>query len=1209
MSAGQRKETKMAVEFTNAQRTAIDVRGRTMLVSAAAGSGKTATLTERIIRELTDPEAPAEISDMLIVTFTRAAAGELRARIGAALSDALARDPENRHLSRQLIAVGGARICTIDSFYLDVVRENFQRLGLPASFRLADDSELSPLRRECMQNVIERLHISDPDFSRLCDCLTTARGDARLADTLLGIIPRLECLPRGMDTPADDADMLDREADGDFFSSRAGRCVLASLCDTLDDRKRTLASILDEIEDDPIYPAASVKAIRYDFDTVLALAGAAADGNEAELRRLFADYSPLNLGRFKSGEKTPRAEEIMAIRAKIRDGLIATRKKYFLMTPDEIRLAQRDTAVMLRVLSRALAAYRDAFREVKSSRSICEFSDIRSYAYSLLISADGTPTGTALDWRARFSEIFVDEYQDTDPVQDAIFRAVARPDNLFMVGDIKQSIYSFRGAEPSIFAAYRRDFAPITDGDRQNAPGAVFMSENFRCSKNIVDFTNAVSSYLFRESEASQYPHGIGYRPEDDLIFSRSGSCDEKVDIVLIDPAPAEAEDGTPPPISPADPEIEYVCQRIAELIAAGHQPGEVAVLSRTKDLAADVSKRLAALGISAANSVGEDLFADPEVLMLVSLLSAIDNPQRDIPLAAALRSPIFGFSLADLVRIRSGRTDGSLYDSVTEYSDNGVSPDLAARCRAALDRLAGWRAYAEAMPVDRLMRRVFDETTALMYSGSDPARARLSPTARRANLRRLYEYARKFDSSVFRGLSGFVAHINGMISEGIKIESDASAVRGAVSIMTIHKSKGLEFPYVFLIGFGKGFNQADAGDSFCFSPDAGMAMRLAGTDGISKLDTPMRRAAADRNAELYAEEEIRVLYVAMTRARDKLIITAKTGRSGSEHLLADAAQRASRGGRAAVIGAPSRICWILSALAAAACDEYCTVTTVNAADISTVETPRAASAAEESATAGELAGIIKERIEYVYPYSHLAGVPAKLSVSGLFPGALDDPDTRAPGARSAGGEARIPSFMETDPHRALTGAQLAAACGTATHLFLQFCDFSRLDGTPDAVDGEAARLTSLGYISSADAGLLRRDELLAFSRSSLFNEIRRAREVHRETRFNVMLPAAQFTTSAELAHDLDGEQILVQGVIDLFFTDENGSLVLCDYKTDRLSRAELSDPSLAAKKLAAAHSEQLGYYCAALGRITGKLPDRVTVYSLALGDCIDIPT
>lgn len=1192
----------MAVEFTNSQRTAIETRGRTLLVSAAAGSGKTATLTERIIRELTDRESPADISEMLIVTFTRAAAGELRTRISTALSAALARDPGDRRLARQLIAAGNARICTIDSFYLDVVRENFQRLGLPASFRLADDSELKPLRRECMQRVTERMYASDADFPRLCDCLTTVRGDAGLADTLLGIIPRFECLPRGMNVPADDADLLDHEAEGDFFKSRAGRCALDSICDLLDDSRRMLAACVEEISGDAVYPEGYLRAFSYDLETVEALCHCADGADEDGMRRVLADYSPLRLPSFKKGTKPPRAEELAAMRTSFRKKLTGVSSRYFSMTPDEIKAAERDTARMLRALSRVLITYRDAFREEKLSRTVCEFSDIRSYAYSLLISPDGAPTETALEWRERFSEIFVDEYQDTDPVQDAIFRAIARQGNLFMVGDIKQSIYSFRGAEPSIFAGYRRSFAPITPGypggspAEPTQPGAIFMSENFRCSRNIVDFTNAVSSYLFSASEDSPRDHGIGYRPEDDLIFSRSGGGDEKAEVVLID----DPADDSP---VPDDPETEYICSRISKMIVGGCDPGSIAVLSRSKAFAARVAARLSRLGIPAANSVGEDLFANPEVLMFVSLLSAVDNPQRDIPLAGALHSPVFGFTLADLVRIRGGNTNISLFDSLSEYAESGADAALARHCGDTLERLAAWRSYAEAMPVDRVIRRIFDETTALMYAASDRSWSGASVDGR-ANLNRLYEYARRFEASAFRGLSQFVAYVNGMISEGAKIESDASAERGAVAIMTIHKSKGLEFPTVFLAGFGSTFNRREAADNICFSPDTGVTLRLAGSDGISKLDTPMRRAAVDRNLSLAAEEEIRILYVALTRARDKLIITAKAGAAGSERLLADAAARAARGGRAAVIGAPSRISWILTALADGRADGCCTVSCVNSADTVCDDKAAAKAAATPQGVTDALA-ILRRRLEYVYPYSHLSDVPAKLSVSALYPGALDKKSDRTEPADN--GRVRIPAFMREGGAETVDTAELAAARGTATHLFLQFCDFSRLDGSAEAIDREAARMQSIGYISASDAELLRRDELLTFSKSGLFADLMHAAEVHRETRFNIMLPAAQFATDAGLVHDLGDEKLLVQGVIDLFYLDSDGRLVLCDYKTDRLSAAERRDPALAARRLTALHSAQLGYYAEAISQIMGRRPDKVIIYSLCLGDSIEV--
>lgn len=1211
----------MAVSFTKSQRTAIDIHGRTLLISAAAGSGKTATLTERIIRELTDPECPRDISDMLIVTFTRAAAGELRTRISAALSAELALNPSDAHLSRQLIAVGSARICTIDSFYLDVVRENFQRLGLPASFRLADDSELAPLRSDCMQNIIELFYDTEPEFPPLAESLTTARGDARLAEILItDVIPRLECLPRGMYVPADDAELLEQEARRPFFESRAGKSALDSIFDTLDDASRTMSAAVEEISADPIYPEGYIRAFRYDLDTVNALLDAARDPDSEKMRRLLADYSPLRLPSFKKGTKPERAEELAAIRNGCKKSIGDIQSKYFSMSNDEISETQLRTASLLRTLSRLLVSYRDAFREEKNARSICEFSDIRGYAYSLLIDADGNPTPTAMQWRERFSEIFVDEYQDTDPVQDAIFRAVSRGDNLFMVGDIKQSIYSFRGAEPSIFAGYRKSFAPLTPGEEpeDNAPHSVFMSENFRCSENIVNFTNAVSAHLFSASEDSPQAHGIGYRPEDDLIFSRKYDPDvqvpdEKVEITLIEPnAGNDADEEKDDEPTKDDPEISYVCSRIAGMLSSGRDPGDIAVLSRSKKHAAKIAERLSSLGIPAANSVGEDLFANPEVLMFVSILSAIDNPQRDIPLAGALKSPVFGFTLADLVRIRGGNTDISLFDSVTSYSAEGQDSLLADKCSKALARLDSWRSYAEAMPVDRLMRRVWHETSALTYAGADPEQSKRHSSERRANLQRLYEYARRFEVSAFKGLSEFVSYINGMISEGIKIESDASSARGAVSIMTVHKSKGLEFPVVFLVGFGASFNRRDAGENLVFSPEAGMALRLPGDDGISKLDTPMRRAAAYSASALSDEEEIRILYVALTRARDKLIITAKTGKRGSEGLLSDAQTRATRGGRASVIGAPNRISWILTSLATGRGAGSYVINTLSSKEATSesvgVELPEAC---VESAVSDEIEAKLRERFDFTYPYAYLHSVPAKLSVSRLYPGVLDDEETLNTDEllkRADASASRIPSFMADKHDESISGANLAAERGTATHLFLQFCDFSRLDGTQAAIDEEASRLLALGFISEREAELLRRDELVAFSRSDLFGEVRQATGIHREQRFNVMLPAAQFASDIELSSKLKDERVLVQGVMDLFYTDSAGKLVLCDYKTDRLSDKEKRNPELAAAKLISAHREQLAYYCSALELITGKRPDRVLIYSLCLGDTVEVP-
>lgn len=1257
----------MAVRFTTSQRAAIDTHGRTLLISAAAGSGKTATLTERIISELTNKDHPADISRMLIVTFTRAAAGELRTRISAALSAALSDDPDNTHLSNQLVAVAGARICTIDAFYLDVVRENFNRLGISASLRLADAGELLAMQRECMQRTIDGMIAGDPDISQLACSLTTARGDQRLAEVLIPLAARLDSMPRGWNTPADEADRLEREAEGEFTESRAGRCAVDLIYDKLEDVRRTLEDIHNEVAGDESYPARYDAVIESDIETISRLLGAVNAADEAALRRGFEEFDLARLPAFKRGTKTPRADEIAKFRTEMKRQIRDMGRRYFAMSPDEIRAAQRDTARLLRALSRILLSYGEQLDSEKKARGVCDFADIRRYAHTLLISPDGQPTELALAWRDRFTEIFVDEYQDTDSVQDEIFRAISNGRDLFMVGDIKQSIYAFRGAEPSIFADYRRRFEtidPTAGQDEANtAPGAIYMSENFRCARSIVDFANTVSSYLFSVSEDSPRPHGIGYRAEDDLIFARGDDGGVPAEVVLIENADSDAKvealtatddgdttgngngngddngDDSDGAESDDDAEVRYVTSRIAEMIAAGEDPGSIAVLSRSKSFAAGVVRALTALGIPAANSVGEDLFADPEVLMFVSLLSAVDNPQRDIPLAGALRSPIFGLNLSDMVKIKTSGEHISLFDALTSYAEEGRDGDLAAKCRSTLARLADWRAYAEAMPADKLIRRIYADTTALMYSGSDGSRSGLPPTARRANLRRLYEYARRFEGSTFRGLSEFVTYINGMISDGVKIESDASSARGAVSVMTIHKSKGLEFPTVFIVGLGSRFNRRDAAQDLCYSPDAGMGMRLAGADGLTKLDTPMRHAAAEHEVALSAEEELRVLYVALTRAKERLIITARCGRGGSDKLLSDAERRAERGGRASVLTAPSSIVHILTALHGKKTDDFCRISVVKGADIKSVTlADRVQDSNDAAIDTQELAKRLRARIEYRYPHAHISALPAKLSASRLSPSALDDDmqalptladtapsfglqspliaakddtDTHGNGMTEATEpkRTRVPSFMmNEDDKTEADSARTAAQKGTATHLFLQFCDFAALDGTAAAINREAERMQTLGFISPRDTELLRRDELREFSNSRLFEEIKKAPKLYREQRFNIYLPAERFTTDETIARELVGERILVQGVIDLFFTDSCGRLVLCDYKTDRLSRREIADPTLAARRLCAAHSEQLTYYAAALEAIAGHRPDRVLIYSLALGNTIEVP-
>ncbi len=1187
------------MEFTKSQKLAIDLRGRNILVSAAAGSGKTATLTERIIRLLTDKEDPADIDSMLIVTFTRAAAGELRTRISRALSSALALDPTNKHIAKQLTSLGSARICTIDAYYLDLVRSNFQRLELPARFRLADETELALLREEVMNAVIERRYETDPHFIAYADQITTAKGEGKLSESLLELALKINMIPQGTEFLSKCADRYLQDSNSDFVDTYLGKMLINTIGEELKyllHRADRLIKLIDLHSE----AAAYGKAVSCDRDYLNTLNEMLGKASYDELRAYIFDYSPIALGRISSADKSEITEEIKDERNKIKERIIELREREFFAFAEDIPQMSEISAGFCLKTKEILDEYFLSYSNEKSSRNICEFSDLRKYALKLLIDDEGGLTAIAHEEQKKFSHIFVDEYQDTDAIQDLVFRTISNGSNLFFVGDIKQSIYSFRGAEPTVFSSYRKTYLPAEGrSEIPDIPLSVFMSENFRCSPNIISFTNAVCSYLFRETDGDG--HGIGYVAEDDLIASRGAPVsDEKVRIVLLE-RQDENED--------KDIEATYIISEINRLLKEGSRVdgkplkhGDIAILTRSNKEAMKIADSLAEAGIPHANSTGNDLFENQEVLLMLCLLTASDNPQRDIPLAGALRSPIFGFTMSDLVNIRCGKMQMSLFDAICEYAqeDSGDS-DLRAKCRMAIERLDRYRREAEAMPVHRFMRFIWKDTNALVFAGADKRTENRTPIERRRNLRKFYEYARKFEASSFKGLHEFVEYINGIISRGTKITDEDVVTVNTVRIMTVHKSKGLEFPVVFLVGCDKQVNDQDSKKPIVFtaSDNIGLTCKVSDSSGLAQLDTPYRLIAAKRISEISSEEEIRILYVALTRARDSLYIVASGKEGFAEARLSNAMRKADIGGRQTVIQSTRWLDRILISLAASPENKSYLIETPDCTKLT--ETDQSENI-EHSVDPTEVDSIYNEllpSLNFKYPDDNASQIPAKVSVSKLYPELLNEErDASDLIIKAENLESRKPRFMG--------GGNDAAERGTATHLFLQFCDYSRLNPDVKSVNEEIGRLVAERYITGDIAELIRINEIVGFVKSSLFSEIRRSKKIYREFRFNIFMPAEEFTTDTALISTLSDEKILVQGVIDLCFVNSDDRIILCDYKTDRLSKEMLNNKILAKQALVQKHGQQLKYYSKAIESILGQKPDKVYIYSLHLGDTIE---
>lgn len=1189
----------MSTTWTQAQEAAMNTHDKTLLVSAAAGSGKTATLTERIIRSLMKEDG-GDISRMLIVTYTRAAAAELKLKISKALSLALAENPQNHRLAEQMMKLENAKICTIDSFYFDIVKSNFSRLGLSGKLRIVDNAEMTLLYRNEMDRLIDELYDTRQGFSDFMDHFVAVRGRDNSVNIFLSIYQSLLSQKNGVNALLIYSDTLRDGAHKDFLSTVYGESATKPFSKTMltyaMQALQTACSFFDICED--TRPKTNYgPAFENDMKTVKDALDAIMENNYQRAKSVLDGYEKLSLKTIR-GDKDEYVTYLQNVRTDICKKLLKLREDYFSLTQKEISKLMLATADVTDGLYALLSEFDKRLNVEKEERGICDFSDIRRYVLRILLDENGIPTDVAKDYRSRFDEIYIDEYQDVDETQDSIFCAISTPTNRFMVGDIKQSIYAFRGADSRVFAKYKSLLPLLGSEASESAEGcSIFMSHNFRCDKSIIDFSNLISSYLF-----SICAESIGYQREDDLIYGKAPPCEDyvapKVTIALtgvVDDSEEKEETEEDNEKETCQYEAEYIVSEITRLLSCERkankepiQPKDIAILVRQNTDIELLSETLTRAGIPSQSVDRKDFFENPDVLLVISLLSAIDNPRRDIPLAGTLRSPFYGFSMDELILIRrSAESELSLYDALEQYALNGDSA-LCRKCGDFVESLTYWREKAMALPADKLIQKLYREFSILSLAKDN-----------RENLLRLYEYARSFEANAFHGLYGFIAYINEIIENGAKLDKDsAGAESNAVHLITIHHSKGLEFPVCFLYGMGKPFNERFKKETIQFDPVLGIGVQLHDNTGFAYTDTPVRRAIIDQKVLSGRQEEMRVLYVAMTRARERLYLTAKV--SSPSRLEKKVRAFVEFGKEYGVYHASSYLEWIFSAIKSSPNSDSYRIEYVYADD-NTVTAVRQDTSKNEAPMAEneELTELFRKRFSFVYPYAHVSSLPAKLSVSSLYPAILDEGEEEEIEPISLEKAFVYPESLL--PQKGGSGAER----GTATHTFLQFCDFDRV--LSHGVTEEISRLLSEKFIDERTARLCQVYQLERFFLSNLFAEIKAADKVWREQRFHIFLPASEFTEQEERAELLKDETIAVQGVIDLFFRDANGEIVLVDYKTDYLTEEELTQPELAEEKLRARHRTQLSYYQKAIEQILGKAPKKTLIYSLPLAKSIPV--
>ncbi len=1205
----------MGRTWTASQEAAMSLRGKTLLVSAAAGSGKTSVLTERIIRRLTDREDPADLSRILVVTFTRAAAAELKGRIASALSEALAENPGDRHLSRQLLSLGSAQISTIDSFFQKTVRAHFEELGLPATFRIADPAEILPLCMEILDGLLEEFYLryaqseatgsalsrieSNP-FAEAMDHLLSNRSDGKLNLLLLDFAEHFAAFPEGFAVLKKSAAELRAAAGCEFLKTRYGKILIHDLKERFSCDLAELERLEAAIEVDPDIAAKCAGLLSSDRLYCHAVLEALDSGSYEKLRNAAFSFLP---GRFPTIKDKPAC--VLAyqnFRTSFRKEISAKVQGKLEWSPELLPQQLEKTAALCEMLYAFYSEFGARLTAEKHTRGILEHNDIRAMLYRLLSDPSGSATDFARSLSAQYDAVYIDEYQDVDLLQDRIFALIGE-DRRFMVGDIKQSIYGFRGSDPSIFANYRKKM-PLHDSPEAATSNGicVFMSENFRCDRPVIEFANAVCSFLFSACEES-----VGYRPQDDLVCAKQppeGPEPASVQVAVFD-APEKGEEAS----ESDNAEAVWTAAEISHLLREGKkddgtpvQPSDIAILVRAKSQGAAFAEELERLGIPVAADAASDFLHAPLLTDVLNLLRAVDNPYRDLPLSEFCISELGGFSLEELGRIREAAPDcKSLFEAFFEASKEETP--IGEKAQVLLIWLEKLRDQAALLSADRFLR--------LLYLD-----ARLAAHANDPLLLFLYEQARLCQRSAWCGLYGFLKQFEKLL-DGKKISANGFCkAESAVTIMTVHHSKGLEFPVVFLAACGAPFNRADTRESLLFHKNIGCASKLYNRESGERENTILcELAKAEIDAE-QTEESIRTLYVALTRARERLYVTGTLRGTWEKALAAVASLRP--GNRSGILSANSYLSWILAVWQYSSTQKLefpCTFRHILQEEV-VCGIPLASNAAvesntdpaPESALTAHFASVLQKSADFAYPLAQLQGLPTKAAASKLRPNLLDLLSEEENGEEALESQidlmrAAVPSF---DALLSDLSKPSATDIGTATHAFLEFCNFEAL--AHDGVEPEIARLVAEKFLLPDTAAIIHKKQIEAFRESRLMQKLLSAKQVYREQKFSLFLPFSTLTEDKIRAQALEGQKLFVQGSIDLLIEEHDGTLALIDYKTDRITQEELSDPSRLRVRMLRDHGTQLACYARAVKELFGRAPDKSLIYSLPLGDTVEIP-
>ena len=1228
------------VKWTKEQLQAIYEKDSNILVAAAAGSGKTAVLVERIIHKIIDEKV--DIDRLLVVTFTNAAAAEMRERVLEAIYKKIEEDPENENLQRQITLLNKASICTIDSFCLDIVRNHFYELNnISPNFRIADTTEIELLKQEILEDIFEEKYENqDEDFTDLINTYTSYRDDTPLKELILKIYTYIQSNPFPDEWLQEKIEMFHiQELEQDFSKNPWGEILLEEVKEEIIDDINTLREQKELLEKNPELEKYT-QTIYNDIDKLEML-----KMNLDNWDKAYEIYTNIVFATWPRQKiDSEIKEQAKLVRDDIKKKFSKKLNRILIYNSKEANQDINNMYPILLKLRNIIFEFGEAFSKRKRNKNIVDFNDIEHFALDILLKKENgkiETTEVAKKYKEKFIEIAIDEYQDSNMVQEYILTAIAKNNNIFMVGDVKQSIYKFRQAMPELFLSKYKTYK-TKDEKSEKDDLKIQLFKNFRSRKNVLDFTNLIFQDIMSDSLGD-----IEYSEEEYLNLGANYeevAQDLETEIDIIDlkenedlgieeeiNEDEENEENLEERIEDIQVEAKFVANKIKELVDKKFQVFDkkingfrniqykdiVILLRSTKVNAPIFEEEIINLGMPVFSESSQEYLDSIEIQTVMSLLKIIDNPIQDIPLVTVLRSHIGNFTDDELVEIRLSDKYDNFYTAMQKAKVN-VCKELKAKIDNFFANLEQWRKEKEYLALDEFIWKLYSDTHYYTYAGLMP-----NGDLRQANLKMLFERAKQYETASFKGLYNFINFIeklhlgSGDLGAAKLIGENDDVIR----IMSIHKSKGLEFPVVFLSATGKQFNLMDLNQNILLHQELGIGVKYINYEKQVQYDTLTKEAIRNKILTETLSEEMRILYVALTRAKEKLYITGL--KKDYEKEIEKMQNQVNRYHKIndkinyiLVKKYKKYLDWILLVYL------YEKENTNNLLKLNILHKQKLLKTftkpKEEIVDIKKV--LDKEKVQkeeyeeinkilaYTYKYKLATTIPTMTSVTKIKKikndNAKDLEETKIIKKEKSDKDQEEkelkdnileeitfnkPKFLRKDEEEKLTGAQK----GTLIHLCMQ-----RLEETVE-YDLEKIKelikdLVKREIITEIEAENINPYKILEFTKSNIWKDLKTAKKVYKERPFFMNIPAKKIYNE-----ELE-EEILVQGIIDLYYINKNDEIVLVDYKTDYIEKGK-------EKQLIEKYIAQLELYKKALEETLKRKVDKTYIYSVYLGKEIEI--